>query len=332
MRKKLILLLIFLFIAACSTDNEKESIVSVYDTKHYNLIIAPDLSNRIDQKHSAKPVTDTAIIFSILNNIDSDNKKKNLLQSFNRSEDQKDRFSFSFINKQLISTYNTDMGNLSIDFSRFDTQLARIEYVKGYKEESLGDDIHKFKTEIEHVYSKAERNYFGADIWSYFKGLNSFDILSKTDTVTYLEKKYVNSYKNILVLLTDGYIEAGLYGKKACSNNQCYYLSSGRIKAFRKAYTDSGMGNMEEFFYKNEYGIIPINNPLLADLEVLVIEVKDRSIDPAGNATVFPTDFDIIKLFWTDWMEKSNVKKFSIKPAFASKKEGEQEMLEFITQ
>lgn len=42
------------------------------------------------------------------------------------------------------------------------------------------------------------------------------------------------------------------------------------------------------------------------------MELDDRSVNNNGNATEDITDLDIIKLFWTDWLTKSNVKKFKL--------------------
>ena len=69
---------------------------------------------------------------------------------------------------------------------------------------------------------------------------------------------------------------------------------------------------MKQFFKDRGYGITPVDNPLLSEVEILVLELDDRSKNANGNASSEISDDDIIKLFWTDWLKKSGVKKFEL--------------------
>jgi hypothetical protein len=145
------------------------------------------------------------------------------------------------------------------------------------------------------------------------------------------KKVYTSQYRNIMILLTDGYIEAGMFGKKACaSGNQCYYLSGQKIKEFRNAFKKSGSNDINAFFQKSNFGLVPANNKNLKDLEVLVLQMEDRSLDKAGNATVHPTDMEIMQVFWADWLKKSGVKRFELRPLMGSEAEAEKEILSFM--
>ncbi|NOX46840.1 MAG: hypothetical protein GXO89_07665, partial [Chlorobi bacterium] len=63
----------------------------------------------------------------------------------------------------------------------------------------------------------------------------------------------------------------------------------------------------------------------------LVVEFYDRSLSrKSGNNTVLPDDFDIMKLFWEDWMKKSGVKKYRIYERFASMNDFETALKNFI--
>ena len=59
-------------------------------TKHFNMLIVPDLSNRIEKE---KPVSDLDIIYEILDNISSV-----YIKTQNRSVGQHDRFQIGFTN------------------------------------------------------------------------------------------------------------------------------------------------------------------------------------------------------------------------------------------
>ena len=297
-----------------------------YETIHYNVVIAPDLSNRVDPKLHNKPVSDTEILDVILDDIPL------ILNNNGRKTHQQDKFRVDFINKKLINTYEVNTAGLSIDFSKFGTnQEQRINYVKGIKQKSLLNDTETFKHEFTRVEDLAKSETYGADIWSYFNDQIDGNVVDlKQDVISFNNANYTNKYRNILVLLTDGYIEAGLEGKDACQGNRCYYLSSQRIKEFRTAFLKSGEKDMKNFFAKKEYGIVPVENNSLKDLEVLVLELYDRSLSKGGNATVIPKDKEIIELFWHDWLTKSGVKKYELNFTASSKEQITQVIKRFL--
>lgn len=292
---------------------------------HYNVIIAPDLSNRL---LNPKPVSDGQIVNVLLKNV-----YPNILKH-GRTVNQYDIFSTSMISNKLISQYNVKTQDLQIDFSKFGIkQFNRIEYITGKNAaNNLGRDKKKFLDEFNRVSAAAAKSTSGADLWSYFNsGIRSTLLRDEGPTSSFNKTTYTSKYRNIMILLTDGYIEASMFGKKACTGgNQCYYLSGERIKSFRAAYKKSGMSDLKAFFEKNNYGIIPAQNQNLNNLEVLVLQLEDRSLDKAGNATVYPTDMEIMKLFWTDWLKKSGVKRFELRPALASEAETEKVILNFM--
>lgn len=110
-------------------------------TEHFNMMIVPDLSNRIDMEEKSKPLSDLNIVEGILNDIDPI-----YLKSDRRMMYQQDRYQVGFTNQSLISKHNINMENLCIDFSRFDKQRNRIEYLTGKNTTSnLRQDIDKLK-------------------------------------------------------------------------------------------------------------------------------------------------------------------------------------------
>ena len=108
-------------------------------------------------------------------------------------------------------------------------------------------------------------------------------------------------------------------------------MSEGRIKKFRRAFQSEGKGrSVEQFFEEEGYGITPIDNPVLTNLNVIVLELDDRSLNDAGNATVQPTDAEIIELFWSDWLTKSGVNEFELHPTASSIDEVRQGLNRFM--
>lgn len=291
---------------------------------HFNVIITPDLSNRLQKP---KSINDTRIVGAVLEEV------LPVVINHKRKTHQKDRYQVSFISNKSITQYKIKTDDLRIGFDHFKGQLERIDYIKDIATPAtLSGDRNKFLSEFDRIASAAAKAPDGADIWTYFnKGIDNTLLMNKIEKTEYAGRPIVNQHRNIMILLTDGYIEASMFGEKACATgNQCYYLSGERIKSFRNAFKQSGMPSVKEFYDKNNYGIVPANNANLKDLEVLVLQMEDRSLNNAGNATVYPTDMEIMELFWSDWLEKSQVKRFELRPVVASDKEIEQIVSDFI--
>lgn len=326
-----ICLILGIALASCSSNSEslkegeREEGESINLT-HYNIVFAPDLSNRVNTQLHPRPLNDQQIVHSVLENIYP------AILNHQRSDNQLDRFTVSLVNKKLVNEYDINKSLLSIDFSQFKNQRERIDYIKGRSEATLEADIQNFEQEFARVNEIAAKNTFGADVWSYLNaGVDNLVVQAEKEPIIFNGTTYRNQYRNVLILLTDGYIEAGIYDNKGCPEpNQCYYLSGERVKQFRQAFKQSGAKDMKTFFEENNYGIVPVNNPYLEEVEVLVLEMYDRSLSQGGNATVHPTDTEILKLFWSDWLEKSNVKRYELRPLMTTEAEVEQVVMNFM--
>lgn len=292
---------------------------------HYNVIVTPDLSNRL---LNPKPVSDAQVVNTVLKNIYP------TILKHGKTVNQYDLFSTSLISNKLITQLDIKTQDLQIDFSKFQNdQLSRINYITGKSPKAtLAKDKQKFLSEFTRVEKAAAQSTHGADLWTYFNsGISSTMLKDKGPESSFNNKVYTSQYRNIMILLTDGYIEAGMFGKKACkSGNQCYYLSGQKVKEFRNAFKKSGSSDMNAFFQRSKFGLVPANNNNLKNLEVLVLQMEDRSLDTAGSATVYPTDMEIMQLFWADWLKKSGVKRFELKPALSSASETEKVILNFM--
>ena len=317
MNVKSVLLIVLLYGAAsCVTPKKSNEVNTIVN---YNVTIAPDFSSRINSIIYPKPISDEEVVKSIVDNI-----YPKILKN-GREMDQMDKFSIDFINKQLINYYNVNTRLFNIDFSAFKNQEIRINYIlRDTSAKNLKTDKANFISEFERVHKLASTNTFGADIWTYLnEGIDNKVVNNEIEAYEFANGKYANKFRNILILITDGYIEAGIYG-------QGYDISVNRVNQFRQAYLNSGEKNLKQFFDKRkDFRIKPVNNPLLKNLEILVVELYDRSETNQG-ASIHPTDMEIIKLFWADWFDQSGVTTYKLLPKFSTKAEAEKAILDFM--
>lgn len=283
-------------------------------TEHYNITVSVDLSNRLNQKLYPKAVSDTEIVHMVAENMFPK------ILNHRRTMNQLDLFTIGFINKKQINAYNVNTERMSIDFSKFKTQSQRIDYIRN----SYQNEKKIFIKEFNKLYDNAVQKPYGSDIWTYFQqGIDDFVVKKEVNSTKTGNRILTNKYRNILILLTDGYIET-------IFNNKEYDLTAGEIVEFRKKYLQSGEKSLESFLQKNpDFKIRPVTNPLLEDLEILVLELYDRTDTNAG-ASVHPTDLEIMKVIWTDWLKCSKVKKWELYPKSSNKVETEKIILRFL--
>jgi len=290
---------------------------------HFNITFAPDLSNRVNPKLYKRPLNDTELLQVISGKLHPD------ILTYRRSQNQHDRLLVDFINKGLITQYEVRTDKMLIDFGQFPTQLARINYIMMDKppKPTLVQDIAGMNREFGRVYNKAIKDHVGADIWTYLdQGIDDKNVFADEKPIHDADNDivYVNHFRNVLILPTDGYIEAGIFGKG-------FDLGQQTINRFRNAFLASGDTDLQRFFRKNpSYHIKPVHNERLKRLEILVLEMYDRSLTAAGSATVHPTDMEIMKLFWSDWLQQSGVKHFELHPCANSRDEAEKTIVSFL--
>ena len=71
-------------------------------------------------------------------------------------------------------------------------------------------------------------------------------------------------------------------------------------------------------------------NELLKEVEILVLEIDDRSLNESGNSTKEISDYKIIKIFWEDWLTKSGVKRFELFTKASTKSEVQDHINKFL--
>ena len=329
MKKIIISVLMVMLLVSCNKENNTiantPKLLDTIVNLDLNLMISPDLSNRITDRY-AKPIDDTAIIGKIL-----DLYYPFVYKSDGRTIGQKDKISIQITNPQLFLTYNIDNEPLEIDLSTFSNE-ERIKYLTDLSiTKNFNNDKKRLLNEITKTYKEARLNTVGADIYNLFNSRISNDLIFLNGTpVKSFDKYVINKKRNILILITDGYIEAGLYNKPV-SGNRYYHLDNDLIRKFRKEFLASDETDMKKFFHQQGYGLIPVKNEALKNLEVFAVEFYDRSLSKtSGNNTILPDDYDILKLFWEDWLTNSQVKKFKIYERFAEINELERAFKNFI--
>jgi hypothetical protein len=292
----------------------------IHETTHFNLIFAPDLSNRVNPNLHRRALKDPDILSIITHNLYPS------IIRHRRTENQIDKFRIDFINKGQINLFRVNSEKLLLDFGKFRNQADRIAYILGRNgvTETLKKDTTQMNAEFCRIYNQANQMQSGADVWNYLhQGIDDYKILGQEKIVS-AHNTYINNFRNILILTTDGYIEAGIF-------NKGFDLSQHTINRFRDSYKASGEKDIAAYFKKNlQFRIKPVNNPNLRNLEILVMELYDRSLTPAGMPTVQPTDLEIIKLFWTDWLQHSNVKRFELRSCAGSEYDAEKIILDFL--
>ncbi|MCZ4694878.1 hypothetical protein DWB61_07705 [Ancylomarina euxinus] len=278
----------------------------VASIEHFNICLVPDLSNRLDIEKCPKPIDDSQLVNAIIDEIYPTILKNRV------DMNQPDKIFVKFTSPRIINYYNVNNSVLTFDFEKFENQIDRINYLTNRDDKGkFESDKHAFKNAFKILLNNARQRVCGADVWSFFNNeINNTCIRTEVNRIDNKDYILEHKYKNIIVLFTDGYVEAGLYGPNNMTGNKTYHLSSNLIREFRTKYEQSKETDIQTFFNKYGYGLVPLNNPILKDVEVLAVEFYDRSLTPSGNATVHPTDGEILELFWNDWMMMSGVKKF----------------------
>ncbi|MHA6727099.1 hypothetical protein ACX3PU_03445 [Chryseobacterium sp. A301] len=312
--KKSILYLVILIV--CTSCSKKQLIqpISTNDTTQisdFNIIIAPDLSNRINPAVHPKPVNDTLIIAELVDNI------QNILLINHRQLNQEDSYKFDFINRGVLNQNLVNPNLLFIDFSKFKGQPGDlVDYVRKY----LKTDVTSFKRSVGEVYNNALENPSGSDIWNYINESISLSLSEQSISDITPENNppgdpiLIKKKENVLILITDGYIEN-------INSMPKYTFNQRNIQEIRENYRESGLQDLESFILSNpDYHLKPTKNTL-AGVNVLVLELYDRSLDVNGVAKFHPTDYQIMKVVWEKWLKDSGAKNVKLAPLVTKKEE-----------
>lgn len=246
----------------------------IMDNKKNNLNISVflDLSDRIIEPKTVQK--DVAYLRSIAQSFTNHVKTKKLI----------------LLNDRIQLYFNPEPTNEGIN------QLAEklhIEFDKNSPKSQIEATNSAYASEPVKLYKLAQsdsenaKDYPGSDIWRFFK-----------DNV----KDYAISdcHRNILVILTDGYMYHENTQMK--EDNKTSYLTPNSLER-------SGLkkSNFSQVISDEDYGYIKANDHL-NDLEVLVIGIESKNLSN-------PYAIDIIREYWSNWLTDMGVKKYKIQNA-----------------
>lgn len=285
MKRILNFVIVVLLLISCNDKEKKSSqsnfnqigkVATINSDKQLNITILLDLSDRIEPtKYTAKPPhfeRDIEIVKYFTEVFKKDMEEKGAFLS-------KGKMKVIFSPRPNDDEINKIASELSIDLS-----LAKSTKEK----KQIFDNITlSFKKNLDRIYAKAiaTKKYPGSDIWRFFKN----------DVADYAISSNPN-YRNVLVVLTDGYLFHE--GSKDKERNRSMSLLPKDIQSngFRSP-------NWKSKFKEGDYGYITTRDDL-NDLDVLVLEINPSLKDK--------DDEDVIKAYLKKWFKEMNVNKFEL--------------------
>lgn len=268
------ILLSFAFLLLYGFTNGQSTKTS--QTSQLNITILLDLSDRIDvKKYPEKPEhfeRDIANIKYVTEMFVHDMEKRGTFMA-------KGKLKVVFSPKIQDPNVNLYAQKLNIDLSAMDNKQKK--------------DIHDnltsiFSSNLSKIYESAlsSKKWIGSDIWRFFKN----------DVKDYCVDRNPD-YRNILIILTDGYIYH--VDSKDQNNNRFAYLLPENITKYKLRNNP----NWEQELKKQDFGLISKRSDL-ESLEVLVLEVS-----PSPS---YKNDEDIIKVVLSKWFDEMKVNRYAI--------------------
>jgi len=242
--------------------------------KQLNISILLDLSDRISPTaHPATPShmqRDTAIIGQITRLFKEDMNERGAYEANGRI--------------QVLMSPPPSIANINSLQDELQVSLAKMDNKQ--KKDTYTDISDNFATALEEIYTETnnQSRWTGSDIWRFFKN-DVKDLCIARDT----------NYRNILVILTDGYI----YDKNTTQRvgSRVQHLTPTTIGKYRG--TNDPISAMEN----DDFGLMPATNGL-DNLEVLVLEVT-----PENNNQ---KDELILKYCIDKWLKEMEVSRWAV--------------------
>ena len=283
MMKSLRYLSIIFVVLACKSEPESETssvqpkkeenqAITSHSAKNLNVSLLLDLSDRINPEKYPNPSMeyyqrDAAYIQTIANAFKANVQQKKIILI-------NDQIQLYFAPEPSNPEINTISKDLKYSFNKANISNENLRlFEQHYKE--LPTKIYELAILDDH--------YVGSDTWKFMN--------QKVKDYCIAE-----NYRNLLVILTDGYIYHKDNLRK--EGNQTTYLTPEYIRSNRLI-----DNNWEQKYEENNYGFIPATNNL-DNLEVLVLGINP---DPKNDF-----EDDIIKRYWSDWLESMGVAHYKI--------------------
>ena len=241
-----------------------------------NLIIVPDLSRRIiDEVNNPDQITNDTILLNYI------------WEAFEiytkQAVNTKPRLIVDVADEgQANGQFRTLANDLFFDVPKHESPHLRYLW--------FDENRHRYGKSIEQLYSLAKMNPIGVDYWTFFRRNLSKHIQKST---------LFDNYRNVLVIITDGYLEAEHKIYTGDWKTRCVIAE--KIK----------QGNPIEKTVLDRVRIPDIVQKF-PTLEILVLEVNERKKfspqEPKDKGTT--EDFDILKILWTEWFNRLDVKNY----------------------
>ncbi len=272
----MVILLVSIFSCKQEPDKEKNEVsIKKPTAENFNLSILIDLSDRISLKKNPNLTMeyyqrDLGYIKSVSETFTQHLKEKRIRQ----------------INDKMQLFFNPEPLDQKINSISKD---LRISIDKNNASKDLLNSINaNYAAKTSKIYKSAikDDNYIGSDIWSFF------DNKVKDQCIE-------NGYRNILIILTDGYM---FYeGTVIKEKNRTTYITPELIRK-------NGLNTQdwEKKIKDQDFGFIKINSDL-SNLEVLVLGINPTKSNPYEEK--------VIKAYWTKWFSEMKIKHFEIKNA-----------------
>lgn len=225
---------------------------------------------------------------------------------------QLDNYQIDFINRGILNDNSFNGTTFGISFSKFKNKLRD---ASEYKRGRLIPDICKLKKETSKIYVFAQNHSSGSDVWNYFNETIHSSLVKDVDTVqSSKNNSTIYKTKNIAVVLTDGYIET-------VNKTAGYSLTQDLVTKVRNEFLNTKSTDLQKFILSNPQFLIKKTTNNLRNTDVLVLELVDRSLDINGVARFHPTDLEIMKIIWRDWLIKSGAGRVEMHAALANRKD-----------
>lgn len=280
MKKSIYLILLTLatvITISCKKEKgEKETEKVTKDTSNnINLSILLDLSDRISPQKYPNPtmeyyLRDVGYINSVSGAFTDHLRKKKIIQI-------NDKMQLFFEPAPLNNEINLLSKNLKIDVNS-----------KNISKESIANIKSVYSTDPLKIYKLAilDSKYIGSDTWRFFQSkVNDYCI--------------EDGYRNILIVLTDGYI---FYkDTKMKESNLTTYLTP-------KVISENNLNSSDwlEQITEKKLGFLKANKDL-SNLEILVLGINPNSKNSYEE--------DVIKAYWSNWFDSMKVKRYTLKNA-----------------
>jgi hypothetical protein len=261
--------------------------------KDLNITVLIDLSDRINSSRDDRQPAQAERDISIIHVLSSAIKKNVAAHGAFKS---KARFSVYFHPEPPNKEIRDIASNLSVSWvGSTDMGQAKLNKKRYQQLDS------NFANGLNDIYSMAQatNSYPGSDIWRFMKDEARMKCVEPD-----------SSYRNILVILTDGYMYYEKGKQQQPNSNRYNYIERGtpHFSKFRNPNV------LASEFDQKDYGLMHAATSL-SNLEVLVLECRPED--------AYPQDFDIMQKYWCKWFGEMGVKHAEIfksqQPAYHEK-------------